>query len=80
MFPTEKLLRWLRQASEVTLLIEFNFFNSKVAIGHTVFSVSEPIFETMRFIESVGKIESPENVKGDFPVIEFVGMLGNYWR
>src|SRR3984893_19204466 len=71
-------LMWLRQTGAVgALLIGFNFFNNEVASDHTVIPISEPIFQPTRVIESVDKSEPPENVKGDFPAIEFTGTLGN---
>jgi hypothetical protein len=67
---------WLRQAGALALFIGCNFFNSEVATGHTFFSVSEPKFEPMSSIESINKIEFPENIKSDSPSIEFVTLTG----
>lgn len=68
-------LRWLRQAGAVVLLIGFNFVNGGSAACHTVRPIYEPKLKPTVFAESIGKIELPENIKGDLPFTEFNDLL-----
>jgi len=70
-------LRLLLQAvAVIMLLIGFNFVNDECSATHTFWKIYQPKLEPTRLAESVVKIKSSENVKGDFTLAKFPFVLG----
>jgi hypothetical protein len=71
------MFKLFRQAGAVMmLLIGVNFFNGEAAVGHTIGNIIEPELKPSILAKSIVKLESSENVKGEFPLAEFTCSLG----